>query len=83
MPITYYTEKEYAIVKAEAFRLELQVKALDSLRPHWAKGYTTDSAAAQLATAALTQLWDILKTDNQTTAVLKLGMMIDRLSKTN
>lgn len=53
-----------------------RVAALEQLRPHWAKGYTSDSATAQAATAALTELWKLLGVENQTMAVLRLRAML-------
>jgi len=46
-----------------------EITALENLRPHWAKGYSSDSVAAQTVTAALSQLWGILGAANQTEAV--------------
>jgi len=53
-------------------RLEEEVEALESLRPHWAQGYTSDSQAAQASTAAKSEMWDLLEVDNQTEAMMKL-----------
>lgn len=48
------------------------IEALETLRPHWAQGYTTDSVAAQVTTGATLQLWDMLGVTNQTDAVSEL-----------
>lgn len=60
---------DYARLQLENSRLTDRVGALESLRPHWAKGHSADSVAAQASTAALSQLWSILGVDNQTAAV--------------
>lgn len=55
--------------------LERSVKTLESLRPHWAQGYTSDSMAAQASTAALSQLWEMLGATNQTEAVQRVTIL--------
>lgn len=55
-----------------AERLVKHNAALESLRPHWAQGYTDDGVAAQAATAALSELWQELGVSNQTDAVAAL-----------
>lgn len=52
--------------------LENQVKMYEAMRPQWMMGYTSDSIAAQTSSAALSQLWNMLGADNQTTAVGRL-----------
>lgn len=52
-----------------------QVEMLESLRPHWAQGYSSDSMAAQSATCALSAIWRLLGVDNQTAALDKLRAM--------
>ena len=49
-----------------------EIDAFEKFRPHWAMGYTSDSAAAQASTAALSNLWEMLDVSNQTEAVIKL-----------
>lgn len=51
---------------------EARIAELEALRPHWAQGHSDDSIAAQASTAALSELWQILGVDNQTSAVSKL-----------
>lgn len=46
--------------------------ALEQQRPYWAKGYSSDSVAAQSATGAISQLWELLGANNQTTAITNL-----------
>lgn len=49
---------------------------LESLRPHWAQGYSSDSQAAQAATGALQGLWKLLDVKNQTDAMGKLSRLV-------
>ena len=49
-----------------------KAKHLESLRPIWAQGYTSDSVAAQMTSAALTEIWRALGVENQTDAMAKL-----------
>ena len=63
-------------VDARVAELEKQVAALEELRPHWAKGYTSDSMAAQGATGALQSLWKMLGAKDQTQAALKLNALL-------
>lgn len=55
--------------------LQAHIDALESLRPHWAKGYTSDSIAAQTTITALNQIWSILGVDNQTAAMDRLRQL--------
>ena len=55
---------------------------LESLRPHWAKGYTDESVAAQAATGALTELWEMLGVKNQTQAALAIESLQARTDDT-
>jgi len=64
--------------------LETTIIVLESARPHWAQGFTSDSMAAQGFSSALTALWKLLEADNQTDAVGKLTALIaerDHLNK--
>ncbi len=72
MPTTTYSEDEYLALLNEKRDLERKVDALESLRPVWAQGFTSDSRAAQTWASAAKQLWDLLGVRNQTEAVLKL-----------
>lgn len=58
-----------AELEAENARLTAELEAVEKLRPHWAQGWTSDGVAAQVSTAALSQLWELLGTTNQTQAV--------------
>ena len=66
-----------AATDAERKMLE-NATTYERLRPHWAKGYTSDSMAAQASTSALSELWTILEVDNQTAAVVRLRQLIAR-----
>ncbi|MEB2845904.1 hypothetical protein [Endobacterium cereale] len=55
---------------------EAKIEILEGLRPHWAKGYSSDSVAAQATTAALNQIWKLLGVENQTSAVMKLRELV-------
>lgn len=54
----------------------VQLGALEALRPHWAKGFTSDSVAAQVSAAALSQFWVALGATNQTEAMEKLRALV-------
>jgi hypothetical protein len=55
--------------------LQAQIDRLERLRPHWAKGYTSDSVAAQSTITALNQIWSILGVDDQTAAMDRLRQL--------
>lgn len=65
------TDVEVDLV-AQLEKATASLAAVETQRPHWAKGYTDDSVAAQCATAALSQLWKLIGATNQTQAVLAL-----------
>lgn len=52
--------------------LEESLAVERSMRPQWAKGYSSDSVAAQVTSSALHQIWDLLGVKDQTQAVSKL-----------
>ena len=52
--------------------LQRSVTALETLRPAWAMGHTSDSVAAQASAAALAQVWRALGAANQTEAMVAL-----------
>ena len=56
--------------------LEQKIAVLEELRPHWAKGYSSDSIAAQVSFGALSEIWKILGVDNQTGAIEKLKRIV-------
>ncbi len=63
-------------------QLESNVQVLESLRPHWAMGYSSDSMAAQTATIALSSVWGVLGARNQTEAMLKLREFVHQPPQT-
>ncbi|AEY69724.1 hypothetical protein V19_55 [Brucella phage V_19] len=73
---TFYNAQDVddtvARLNSKIRELESSIESLQSMRPHWAKGYTSDSMAAQGQTAALSQIWSYLGVDNQTDAMQKL-----------
>ncbi|MDH0125452.1 hypothetical protein N7376_15700 [Brucella intermedia GD04153] len=84
--VVFYDEQHVAemqsridAVVAELRRKEDRIQVLERLRPHWAQGYTSDSRAAQTATAALDQLWQILGANSQTDAVQKLRSLVTEI----
>jgi hypothetical protein len=77
MPQTFYSEEEYQALNRENQRLATQLEAVESLRPNWVKGYTSDSMAAQGATNALQSVWTLLKVKDQTACMLVLQKLLD------
>jgi len=65
-----------AELKAEIIRLQSNIEVLEAMRPHWAKGYSSDSMAAQAQTCALSQVWTALGVDNQTDCMEKLRRLL-------
>ena len=59
----------------EIEKLKSDIANLESMRPHWAKGYSSDSMAAQGQTSALSQVWELLGVDNQTDCMTKLRVV--------
>lgn len=57
------------------YRARGKIAALEALRPHWAMGYSDDSVAAQIAVAALAQLWNRLGVNNQSSAIAELSRL--------
>lgn len=66
------TDAEVELVE-ELNCVRAQLASAERERPEWAKGYGSVSVAAQVSTAALMQLWDLLGVSDQTAAVAKLG----------
>lgn len=64
-----------AIVEARVAADDAKAYA-EQMRPHWAKGFTDDSMAAQAQTNALSELWVMLGVENQTAAVERLQALI-------
>lgn len=59
--------------------LQDKIKRLEVLRPHWAKGYSSDSVATQTYLTALEQLYALLGVTNQTQAVVKINCLLQVL----
>lgn len=72
MPVLFYSSEEFRALKAEVITLQQKLEVAEALRPHWAQGYSSDSIAAQTATAALSQIWGLLDVTNQTDCMEKL-----------
>lgn len=75
---------EWAVAELDAAadnaqKMRDQIDHLESLRPHWAKGYSSDSVAAQVNLTALMQLWELLGVSDQTAAVLKMTSLAQEL----
>lgn len=81
MPVTYYTEEEFLKLEADYVCVCARLAAVESLRPQWAQGYTSDSMAAQSSSDALQSLWTKLRVNNQTDAMMVLDRMIADLVK--
>ncbi|PRA46677.1 hypothetical protein [Brucella pituitosa] len=84
--VILYDEQHVEAMQAQIDRLQSelqskdgQISYLESMRPHWAQGYSSDSIAAQAATASLSKLWQILGVNNQTEAVKKLHTLITEI----
>lgn len=65
---------DYQRLQAECYDLREKLEVVEKQRPYWAKGYSTDSIAAQVSGGALSELWELLGVSNQTDAVEKLQM---------
>lgn len=83
LPVNYHIRKKVLPALAHAANChdtlvmaldaaKKKIEALEQLRPVWAQGYTSESAAAQAYSGALTTLWNLLGVSNQTQAVLRL-----------
>lgn len=75
MPLTYYTEAEVQVLKERIRQLSATNEALEALRPVWAQGWTSDSAAAQASGNALARLWGELGVSNQTEAMQRMRQL--------
>ena len=61
--------------------LRRQEDRYETLRPHWAKGYSSDSVAAQAHLDATLELWKLLGVSAQTHAVARLKTFLGRKKK--
>jgi len=60
------------IHEARIKKLEDELSHLEEMRPFWAKGYSSDSVAAQTATGALSDIWRCLGVKDQTACMYAL-----------
>lgn len=68
-----YTRKDiYLKSLNKILSLEKSIEVLNEARPMWAKGYISDSMAAQGFSGACTGMWTELGVDNQTAAISKI-----------
>jgi hypothetical protein len=81
MPVIYYTEQEYLSLQDEIDLITKRLTAAEALRPHWAMGYSSDSIAAQMNAAALSQIWNLLDVQNQTDCINELYKLLDLASR--
>lgn len=68
------SDQAKVVAVSEVEQLNRKVEALESLRPIWAQGYTSDSMAAQSSGNALAAIWEFLGVDNQTDAMARLRL---------
>ncbi|MES2783604.1 MAG: hypothetical protein V4657_12480 [Pseudomonadota bacterium] len=71
-PVENYIETAEAIICELRLELKQQKEYIESMRPHWAQGYSDDSMAAQASTGALAEVWDMLGVKNQTDCMARL-----------
>lgn len=84
MPQTFYTQEEYLATEQRALTAEKRLEVVEAIRPQWAKGFTSDSVAAQMQTAALQELWEELGAKNQTDAMQRIKYLkVRSLTKFN
>lgn len=53
----------------EIISLHDSLQTLEACRPHWAKGFTSDSMAAQAYMTSTIEIWSFLGAENQTQAM--------------
>jgi len=68
--------QEIGSLRRKVDSLERSNIALESLRPVWAQGYSSDSEAAQASAAALSEIWERLGVHNQTAAMQRLNDLL-------
>lgn len=69
--------------KAEQQLAEAQreIRGIETLRPVWAYGYSSESTATQVTSAALAQVWKALGVTNQTDAMQRLAALREQLAE--
>jgi len=75
MPVTFYSSDEYGDILAENVRLKQSLKVTEDMRPQWAQGFTSDSVAAQVTSAALRDIWDLMEVTNQTDCMRRIRIL--------
>lgn len=78
MPQITYSEEECQALRDELNSVNARLKAVESMRPQWAQGFTSDSVAAQTKSAALQQVWDYLGVSDQTACMQALRLRTTR-----
>lgn len=68
--------EEVGDLRSENRRLQQSIEVLEGFRPHWAKGYTDDSVAAQTYMTATMGMWEALGVGNQTEAIQAIKDLI-------
>lgn len=63
-------------LQAELDDAREHIAMLESLRPHWAQGFSSDGVAAQAQTAALSSIWEALGVSNQTEAMQRIRELV-------
>jgi hypothetical protein len=76
MPVITYSHDEYHALELVNASLRRQLDAAEALRPQWAQGHSTDSAAAQVKSVALQQVWSTLGVANQTECMQAIAMLL-------
>jgi hypothetical protein len=75
---------EFPLYPGEAFleihELRGKLERLEAMRPHWAKGYSSDGIAAQTTCVALNELWSMLGVKSQTDAVAALETLGQKIA---
>lgn len=69
--------KEVGTLRSDNRQQKGWIAMLEALRPFWAKGYSSDSVAAQASTGALSEIWRILGVSDQTQAMQKLRELVE------
>lgn len=75
-PINNYIEESERLICELRLKLKQEKEYSESMRPHWAQGYSSDSMAAQASTSALSEVWDLIGVKDQTACMEKLRLLI-------
>lgn len=66
-----------ATLQAENHRQAQTIETLEKFRPHWAKGFTSDSSAAQSYMNATMGMWEALGVTHQTAAMDRIQQLLE------